>query len=93
MPWYTSPITVIIISYVSPVLSFLMLLFIKRNRLYISVPITALIDVIYWGFRIINGTAYISDAFIFTVPKWIYLFIISFVIMTVDKILNKKQFK
>ena len=93
MPWYTSPITVIIISYVPPALSLLILFFIKRNRLYISVPVTALIDVIYWGFRIINGTAYIGDAFIFTVPKWIYLFIISFVIMTVDKILNKKQLK
>ena len=79
-------------SYAPLVLSLLILFFIKRNRLYISVPITILIDVIYWGFRIINGTAYISDAFIFTVPKWIYLLIISFVIMTVDKILNKKQF-
>lgn len=92
MPWYTSPITVIIMSYAPPVLSLLILFFIKRNRLYISVPITILIDVLYWGFRIINGTAYISDAFIFTVPKWIYLLIISFVIMTVDKLLNKKQF-
>ena len=92
MPWYTSPITVIIMSYAPPVLSLLILFFIKRNRLYISVPITILIDVLYWGFRIINGTAYISYAFIFTVPKWIYLLIISFVIMTVDKLLNKKQF-
>ena len=92
MLWYISPITVIIMSYVPPVLSLLILFFIKRNRLYISVPITILIDVLYWGFRIINGTAYISDAFIFTVPKWIYLLIISFVIMTVDKILNKNKF-
>lgn len=92
MPWYTSPIFVIILSYGPPVLSFLVLFFIKRDRLYISVPITALIDVIYWGFRILNGTAYISDAFIFTIPKWIYLLIISYIIMTVDKILNKKHF-
>ena len=92
MPWYTSPITVIIISYFPPILSLLILYFIKRDRLYISVPITALIDVIYWGFIILNGTAYLRDAFIFTVPKWIYLLMISFAIMAVDRILNKKKF-
>ncbi len=91
--WYTSPVFVIIMSYGPPVLLFLVLFFTKRRRLYISVPVTVLIDMLYWGFRIINGTANLGEAFIFTVPKWIYLLIISFLIIALDKILSKRGFK
>ncbi len=92
MPWYTSPIFVIIMFYGPPVLSLLILFFIKRNCLYLSVPITAIIDMLFWGYTIINGGSYAKLVFVFLIPKWVFLLIISFVIMTVDKILNKNKF-
>lgn len=74
----------IIMFFIPPILSMLILYFTKRNWIWMSIPITIVVDLLVWGkgiFELSHGRV----ALIFLIPQVTIVTIISFVILCLEK--------
>lgn len=67
-----------------PILSMLILYFIKRNWIWLFIPITILIDLLVWGKGIFDSS-HGAIALVFLVPQIIVVAIISLLIFYLEK--------
>lgn len=74
----------IIMFFIPPILSVLILYFTKRNWIWLSIPITIVVDLLVLGkgiFELPHGRV----AFVFLIPQVTVITIISFVILYLEK--------
>ncbi len=74
----------IIMYFIPPILSMLILYFIKRNWVWISIPITIVIDLLVWGKSILE-LSHGAIAFVLLIPQVTVVAIISFLILYLEK--------
>jgi len=77
----------IIMFFILPILSMLILYFTKRNWIWMSIPITIVVDLLVWGkgiFELSHGRV----ALIFLIPQVTIVTIISLVILYLE---NRKK--
>ncbi len=74
----------IIMFLVPPILSLLILYFAKRNWIWLSIPITIVIDLLVWGKGIVESS-HGGIALAFLIPQVTVTVIISYVIFYIDK--------
>ena len=70
----------IIMFFIPPILSMIILYFTKRNWIWMSIPITIVVDLLVWGKGIFE-LSYGRVALIFLIPQVTIVTIISFVIL------------
>ena len=80
MPWYTSEIFSVCMFLLPPVAALLMLFFVKRTLIWLSVPITVAADALVWGPALIHGGSYGAIALVFLVPQVLVVAGVSFLI-------------
>ena len=73
----------IIMFFVPPVLSVLILYFIKRSWIWLSIPITIVVDLLIWGEGIFQSS-HGSIVLVFLIPQVIVVAIISFGILYLE---------
>lgn len=74
----------IIMFFIPPILSVLILYFIKQNWIWLSIPITIVIDLLVWGKGIFESS-HGGIALVFLIPQVTVVAIISFVILYLEK--------
>ncbi len=74
----------IIMFFVPSILSVLILYFIRRNWIWLSIPITIVIDLLVWGKGIFESS-HGAIALVFLIPQVTVVAIISFVILYLEK--------
>ena len=74
----------IIMFFIPPILSMLILYFTKRNRIWMSIPITTVVDLLVWGKGIFESS-HLGIALIFLIPQVTVVTIISFVVLYFEK--------
>ena len=78
----------IVMYLIPPLLSLLILFFANRKLIWLSVPITIIVDLLVWG-KVILYPAYIGLVLLFLVPQVIITATISFVVLYISK--RRKQ--
>lgn len=74
-----------IIMFFVPAISLMLILyFIKRNWIWLSIPITIVIDLLVWGKGIFESS-HVGIALAFLIPQVTVVAIISFVILYLEK--------
>ena len=74
----------IIMFFIPPILSVIILYFTKRNWIWLSIPITIVVDLLVWGkgiFELSHGRI----ALVFLIPQVTVIAIISFMIFYLEK--------
>lgn len=79
-----SEIISIIMFFAPPILSVLILYFIKRSWIWLSIPITIVIDLLVWGKGIFESS-HGAIALVFLIPQVVVVAIISIVILYLEK--------
>ncbi len=74
----------ITVFFVPPILSVLILYFIKRNWIWLSIPITIVIDLLVWGKGIFESS-HGGIVLVFLIPQVTVVAIISVVILYLEK--------
>jgi hypothetical protein len=74
----------IIMFFIPPILSVLILYFTKRNWIWLSIPITIVVDLLVWGKGIFE-LPHDRVALVFLIPQVTVIAIISFVILYLEK--------
>ena len=80
MPWYSSEIFSVCMFLLPPLAALLMLFFVKRTLIWLSVPITVAVDALIWGPAVIRGGSHGAVALVFLVPQVLVVAGISFLI-------------
>lgn len=81
----------IIMFFIPPILSVLILYFTKRNWIWLSIPITIVVDLLVWR-RAIFESSHSGIALAFLIPQVTVVAIISFVILYIDKCRKRDNF-
>lgn len=81
MPWYTSEIFSMFMFFVPPITALLVLYFIRKKLVWIAIPITLLLDTLFWGPAIAKAGSYGGTALMFLIPRVIVVMLISLLIM------------
>ena len=74
----------IIMFFIPPILSVIILYFAKRNWIWLSIPVTIVVDLLVWGkgiFELSHGRI----ALVFLIPQVTVIAIISFMIFYLEK--------
>ena len=74
----------IIMFFIPPILSVIILYFTKRNWIWLSIPVTIVVDLLVWGkgiFELSHGRI----ALVFLIPQVTVIAIISFMIFYLEK--------
>jgi hypothetical protein len=74
----------IIMFFIPPILSVLILYFTKRNWIWLSIPITIVVDLLIWGKGIFESS-HSGIALAFLIPQATVVAIISFVILYIKR--------
>jgi hypothetical protein len=74
----------IIMFFIPPILSVLILYFTKRNWIWLSIPITIVVDLLVWGKGIFESS-HSGIALAFLIPQVTVVAIISFVILYIER--------
>ena len=74
----------IIIFFIPPISAVLILYFTKRNWIWLSIPITIVVDLLVWGKGIFESS-HSGIALAFLIPQVTVVAIISFVILYIKK--------
>ena len=74
----------IIMFFIPPILSVIILYFTKRNWIWLSIPITIVVDLLIWGKGIFESS-HSGIALAFLIPQVTVVAIISFVILYIKK--------
>ena len=69
MPWYVSEAVSVCMFLLPPAAALLILFFVKRSLIWLSVPITVAVDALVWGPAVIHGGSYGAIALVFLVPQ------------------------
>ena len=85
MPWYTSEAFSIFMFFVPPIAALIALFWIRRKLIWVSIPITVLIDGVIWGTAITGGGSHGKIALVFLIPQVIVVILISLFIMWREK--------
>jgi hypothetical protein len=80
----------IIMFFIPPMLSVLILYFIKRNWIWMSIPITIMVDLLVWGKALLESS-HGRVSLVFLIPQVTIIAIISFLIRHDEK--RKKKYK
>ena len=81
MPWYTSEAFSIFMFFVPPIVTLLVLYLIRKKLIWVSIPVTILIDALFWGPAIMEAGSYGGVALIFLISQVIVVTLISLLIM------------
>lgn len=74
----------IIMFFIPPILSALIFYFAKRNWIWLSIPITIVVDLLVWG-EVIFKSSHGGVAIVLLIPQVIVVATISFVILYLNK--------
>jgi len=74
----------IIMFFIPPILSVIILYFTKRNWIWLSIPITIVVDLLIWGKGIFESS-HSGIALAFLIPQVTVVAIISFVILYIER--------
>jgi preprotein translocase subunit YajC len=74
----------IIMFFIPPILSVIILYFTKRNWIWLSIPITIVVDLLIWGKGIFESS-HSGIALAFLIPQVTVVAIISFVILYIKR--------
>lgn len=80
MPWYTSEIFSVCMFLLPPAAALLILFFVKRSLIWLSVPVTVAVDALVWGPAVIRGGSYGAIALVFLIPQVLAVAAVSFLI-------------
>ena len=69
MPWYVSEAFSVCMFLLPPLAALLILFFVKRSLIWLSVPITVAVDALVWGPAVIHGGSYGAIALVFLMPQ------------------------
>ena len=69
MPWYVSEAFSVCMFLLPPLAALLILFFVKRSLIWLSVPIAVAVDALVWGPAVIHGGSYGAIALVFLVPQ------------------------
>lgn len=81
MPWYASEGFSIFMFLAPPVAALLALYFIQKKLIWLSVPITLVIDALFWGPVMIKAGSYGGVLWVFLIPQVIVVALISLLVI------------
>lgn len=85
MPWYTSSAFAITMFFLPPLVSLVLLYLLKRERIWLSVPITLAADLLVWGPAVLHGGSHGTLAWVFLLPQLLIVALLSLLALRAGK--------